>query len=191
FLRLPAWLNDARRPKQCKAFCSRRATETTRSPHTICGSITSPSACSPPKGRGWRAGFDSSSTGRCSSITTNCRTMRPMAPAKRSRVGLLPLAHGTQPIRLVKVDLAPDESAWVFDEDTVRAIDRLYERHGPPFAEKLHAFFFNHSFLSLELWQWLGLLVVILGGALAAIILKGVIFAIPRRAGPLENLRRA
>jgi len=108
---------------------------------------------------------------------------------KRFQLGVLPLSHGTQPIRLVKVDLAPDEIAWVFDEDTVRAIDRLYERHGPPFAEKLHEVFFNHSFLSLELWQWLGLLIVILGAALAAIILKSVIFAIARRAGRLKDLR--
>ena len=39
---------------------------------------------------------------------------------KRFQLGVLPLARGTQPIRLVKVDLALDESAWVFDEDTVR-----------------------------------------------------------------------
>jgi small-conductance mechanosensitive channel len=68
------------------------------------------------------------------------------------------------PVRLVRVRTA-DGPIWVFSRDTVRAVDALYDAHGPPLGERMPGFLLTTRF-GLELWQWLGLLV----GLVAALV---------------------
>lgn len=108
---------------------------------------------------------------------------------KRVQLGTLPLQNVSQPIRLVRVESAPNQLVWVFDEDAVKAIDRLYESYGPPFGETMPQFLFNHSVLELELWQWLGILIVLLFATVASSLLQRIILAVAHRMGKLKNLR--
>ncbi|HYR56258.1 MAG TPA: mechanosensitive ion channel family protein [Myxococcaceae bacterium] len=108
---------------------------------------------------------------------------------KRVQLGTLPLQNASQPIRLVRIEDAPNQLVWVFDEETVKAIDRLYESYGPPFGETVPQFLFNHSVLELELWQWLGVLVVLLFATVVSSLLQRIILAVARRVGRLKNLR--
>jgi small-conductance mechanosensitive channel len=108
---------------------------------------------------------------------------------KRIQLGTLPLQNANQPIRLVRVEIAPNQLGWVFDEDTVKAIDRLYESFGPPFGERMPQFLFNHSVLKLELWQWLGILTVLVFATVASSLLQRLTLAVARRLGRLKNRR--
>jgi small-conductance mechanosensitive channel len=87
-------------------------------------------------------------------------------------LGSLPLGHTNQPIRLRRYDL-PKGQVWLFSAPTVRAIDPLYQVYGPPFVERLPEFFFQHSFMDLELWQWLGLLIsIVVSGIFAWLVTR-------------------
>ncbi|HLL55362.1 MAG TPA: mechanosensitive ion channel family protein, partial [Myxococcaceae bacterium] len=70
------------------------------------------------------------------------------------QIGAIPLGNTNQPIRVMRVDGGDGEWVWVFGSETVKAIDRLYDAYGPPLGDELPDFFFRHSFLYLELWQW-------------------------------------
>jgi small-conductance mechanosensitive channel len=108
-----------------------------------------------------------------------------------AQLGTLPVGNANQPIRLIRVDLGGDRPPWVFSEDTVRAIDRLYERYGPPFGEVFPEFFFSHQLLAVELWQWLGLVCVLLGATLLASLLQRLGLAIGKRVVRLTRFKWA
>jgi len=111
------------------------------------------------------------------------------SPARLDELGTLPLGNTNQPIRLIRVDLGDDRHAWVFSEDTVRAIDRLYEEYGPPFGERLPEFLINRQLLALELWQWLGLILIFLGSTVLSLLLARLALAIGRKASQLTSLK--
>ena len=108
-----------------------------------------------------------------------------------AQLGTLPLGNTSQPIRLIRADLGGDRHAWVFSEDTVRAIDRLYENYGPPFGEVFPEFFFSRQLLAVELWQWLGLIVVLLGATVLGSLLQRLGLAIGRRLVRLTRFKWA
>jgi len=111
------------------------------------------------------------------------------SPARLDQLGTLPLGNTNQPIRLIRVDLGGDRHAWVFNEDTVRAIDRLYEEHGPPLGERLPEFLFNRQVLTLELWQWLGLILTVIATTALSILLARISLAVGRKAAQLSTVR--
>ncbi len=90
---------------------------------------------------------------------------------------------------MIRVDLGGDRHAWVFSEDTVRAIDRLYEEYGPPFGEHLPEFLITRQLLTLELWQWLGLILIFLGSAVLSFLIARLALAIGRKASQLTSLK--
>src|SRR5262249_50039157 len=65
---------------------------------------------------------------------------------------------------------------------TVGKIDRLYEEfgHEPPLANRLPPFFFSFRVLDTALWQWIGLLLLALGGLLVALLVSAVLLGIVR-----------
>jgi small-conductance mechanosensitive channel len=111
------------------------------------------------------------------------------SPARLDELGTLPLGNTNQPIRLIRVDLGGDHHAWVFSEDTVRAIDRLYEEYGPPFGERLPEFLINTQVFALELWQWLGLILIVLGSTLVSLVIARLALAVGRKASQLTTLK--
>ena len=112
------------------------------------------------------------------------------SPRGKVQVGVIPLPNGNQPLHLVRVQLPGGGQAWIFDEDTVRAIDRLYDLYGPPFGEKLPDFLYSHSLLGLELWQWLGLIIVLAIATLAALVLQRWGLRVLGRISRLKALKR-
>ena len=62
---------------------------------------------------------------------------------------------------------------WVFGEATVKAIEPLYARYGPVLlGEELPAVLFARPVLGLEPWQWLGLLLTVVGAAVLSVVFE-------------------
>jgi small-conductance mechanosensitive channel len=101
-------------------------------------------------------------------------------------LGQVPLKKGGRSIRLQRVD-GPEGAVWVFSEDTVRAIDLLFAEHGSPLLELLPPFFFSRPFWVLELWQWLGLALVVGLGVLAGRWLERLVLHLVGRATVLTK----
>lgn len=91
-------------------------------------------------------------------------------------LGRVELQGQAYPVRLVQV-----EGAWVFDAATVQSIDRLYAAYGPVLGDTLPPLFFKRTVLGLEPWQWLGLLVLLAGGATLAVVLERLLLALLAR----------
>ncbi|WP_426754162.1 mechanosensitive ion channel family protein [Myxococcus sp. Y35] len=100
--------------------------------------------------------------------------------ARYDQLGTIPLQGNTIPIRVQRV---PSEEGlvWVFNESTVRQVDPLFAEYGPRLVGFLPAFFFSDTVLGLEPWQWLGLLVTLLGSAGLAALLERLVLAFARR----------
>ncbi|MET0406672.1 MAG: mechanosensitive ion channel family protein [Cystobacter sp.] len=79
------------------------------------------------------------------------------------------------PLRLVRVPVPEGGRVWVFNEATVRAIEPLYSKYGPVLlGEELPAGLFARSVLGLEPWQWLGVLVTLVGAAALSVLIERV-----------------
>jgi small-conductance mechanosensitive channel len=111
-------------------------------------------------------------------------TKEPKPEARYEVLGSIPLKHTKQSIRLRRVAVG-DGHAWVFSDDTVRAIDPLFEAYGPPFAETLPEALFENSLGSLELWQWLGLFFLAAGAVLAALLVQKIVIGVGLRMAKL------
>ncbi len=85
----------------------------------------------------------------------------------------IPLDGIAVPIRLQRVTGGEEGGlVWVFSESTVKQVDKLFDEYGPLLAETLPAIFFERPVLGLELWQWLGLVVVLGGGWVLSLVLE-------------------
>jgi small-conductance mechanosensitive channel len=95
------------------------------------------------------------------------------ADARFDQLGSIALKGAAVPIRLQRV-VGGDDGAlvWVFSEATVKQVDPLFDEYGPLLMETLPAVFFERPVLGLEPWQWLGLLVVLAGGLVLAVLLE-------------------
>jgi MscS family membrane protein len=104
-------------------------------------------------------------------------------PAGIDRVGTIETPEGRVAILIERVAVPPGE--WKFSRATVTQIPGLYEKFGyGPLGEWLPAPFFTIRFLELELWQWVGLvLLVVAAWALGTGACLAVIGAVRRLAG--------
>ncbi|WP_375767174.1 mechanosensitive ion channel family protein [Archangium gephyra] len=88
------------------------------------------------------------------------------------QIDVLTVGDASYPIRLANVPTQGGR-VWVFSEATVRAIDPLYEEYGPStLGEVLPQWFFDKPVLGLEPWQWLGVVVTLLGAGLLCVVLE-------------------
>ncbi|WPB79577.1 mechanosensitive ion channel [Archangium violaceum] len=88
------------------------------------------------------------------------------------QIGVLSVGDASYPIRLANVP-ATGGRVWVFSEATVRAIDPLYAEFGPSaLGEVLPPWFFEKPMLGLELWQWLGAVLTLLGAGVLCVVLE-------------------
>ncbi len=100
------------------------------------------------------------------------------ADARFDQLGAIALEDGTvQPIRVQRVVGEGGQLVWVFSESTVKAVDALFDLYGPMMAETLPSVFFTKTMLGLELWQWLGLVAVLGGGLVVAVVLERLALA--------------
>jgi small-conductance mechanosensitive channel len=85
----------------------------------------------------------------------------------------LTVGDNVYPLRLTRVAGPEGSRVWVFGEATVKAIDPLYERYGPMlWGEELPAGLFARSVLGLEPWQWLGLVLTLVGAAVLCVVFE-------------------
>jgi small-conductance mechanosensitive channel len=109
----------------------------------------------------------------------------PEEQPSRSRfveLGLLAAGGESHPIRLAHVVAGSGKWVWVFSEATVRAIEPLHEAYGPAvLAQVLPRVFFEKPVLGLEPWQWLGLLLGVVGAWVLAVLLERLSLAVERR----------
>ncbi|MFP2909837.1 mechanosensitive ion channel family protein [Pyxidicoccus sp. 3LFB2] len=102
------------------------------------------------------------------------------ANSRTQQVGTIPLEGANVAIRIQRVT-ADGALVWVFSESTVRQVDPLFAAYGPRVAEWLPPVFFSDTILGLEPWQWLGLLVVLLGGLTLAVVVERLLLAFTLR----------
>ncbi|MBZ4419583.1 mechanosensitive ion channel family protein [Myxococcus sp. RHSTA-1-4] len=100
--------------------------------------------------------------------------------ARFDELGTIPLEGANVPIRVQRVT-SEGALVWVFSESTVRQVDPLFAEYGPRVGEWLPPVFFSDAYLGLELWQWLGLLVVLLGSLVVAVVLERLVLAFALR----------
>ncbi len=102
------------------------------------------------------------------------------ADARYDQLGTIPLQGNAIPIRVQRVP-AEGGLVWVFNESTMRQVDPLFAEYGPRLVGFLPAFFFKDTVLGLEPWQWLGLLVTLLGSLALSVLLERLVLAFARR----------
>jgi small-conductance mechanosensitive channel len=102
------------------------------------------------------------------------------AEPRFDQLGTLALEGANVPIRVQQVT-SEGALVWVFSESTVRQVDALFAEYGPRLVEWLPPVFYSGSFLGLEPWQWLGLLGVLLGGLVLALVLERLVLAFALR----------
>jgi len=95
-------------------------------------------------------------------------------------LGTIPLEGANVPIRIQRVT-SDNALVWVFSESTVRQVDPLFAAYGPRVAEWLPPIFFSDTVLGLEPWQWLGLLVTLLGSLVLAVVVERLLLAFALR----------
>ncbi|AEI69059.1 mechanosensitive ion channel family protein [Corallococcus macrosporus] len=103
------------------------------------------------------------------------------ADARYDQLGTIPLQGTNVPIRVQRVAATDGTQAWVFNESTVRQADPLFAEYGPRLVGFLPSFFFSDTVLGLEPWQWLGLLVTLLGSLALAVLLERLVLSLARR----------
>ncbi len=105
-------------------------------------------------------------------------------------LGRLSVGDVAYPIRLAHVAVGGGKRMWVFSEATVRAIAPLYEAHGPArLAKVLPSVMFERSLLGMEPWQWLGLLAVVVGAWVLALLLERLTLAVAARLVKWTGMR--
>ncbi len=85
------------------------------------------------------------------------------------------------PLRLPEVYLEKYGNNWYYSRETVAKIDMLFEElypYGIGFVNKYIPSYLKIDFLGLELWQWLGLLVLILLAWAVHVISKKIFYLI-------------
>ncbi|MCP3144089.1 mechanosensitive ion channel family protein [Pyxidicoccus xibeiensis] len=102
------------------------------------------------------------------------------AGSRTQQLGTIPLEGASVAVRLQRVT-ADGALVWVISESTVRRVDPLFEEYGPRVAEWLPPVFFEDTVLGLEPWQWLGLLVTLLGSLGLAVLLERMVLAFALR----------
>jgi small-conductance mechanosensitive channel len=103
------------------------------------------------------------------------------AGSRYDQIAILPVGEDAYPIRLDNVRSGGGR-VWVFSEATVKAIDELYKEFGPGvLGEELPPAMFSKPVVGLEPWQWLGLLVSLLGGGVLCVLLERLTLAVAER----------
>ncbi len=101
----------------------------------------------------------------------------------QERVAILAADGSHVDVVLRRHELGGGEHAWTFDAATVAAMDRLYVLSGNGWlGERLPELFFSVRLLSIQLWQWCALLLLLVIGWGAARLLAPRLLAAMKRA---------
>jgi len=109
-------------------------------------------------------------------------------PPHRDIVGTIQSERGPVDVLVENVKRPDGQSRWQIAGKTVAQVSALYRQFGyGPLAEVLPQPFFEVRFLEVQLWQWIGLLVLAVGAAalawlVALVILRSVRAVVRRHA---------
>lgn len=109
-------------------------------------------------------------------------------PRDRDLVGTIEARDGPVDVVLQRVPRADGERIWKVSAATVEAIPELYAEFGyGELGELLPQLFFELRFLEIQLWQWLGILLLLAAAALIAwlgtIAIVRIVTPILKRSG--------
>jgi MscS family membrane protein len=97
-------------------------------------------------------------------------------PADQERLGEVTGPEGEVPLRLVRMRGPEGEQVWKFAAKTLAQVPALYQVYGyGPLGEVLPRVFFQIRYLGVQLWQWIGLIALVL---LAAGVGSGLAFLV-------------
>ena len=97
-------------------------------------------------------------------------------PSYRDRLGTIDITEGKVDILLQRVPRGDGVSIWKIAGVTVSQVPDLYAEFGYGVLERfLPKFFFDIQFLDIALWQWIGLLVLVLLAAVTSWLLAVVV----------------
>ena len=102
-------------------------------------------------------------------------------PQGRDLVGKIESERGPVSVLLVHARITPEKSGWFVSSTTLSRVPRLYKEFGyGPLGEILPRPLFQR-FGELELWQWIGLLAVLLLAYFIGLVMASLIVRIARR----------
>lgn len=110
-------------------------------------------------------------------------------PSYRDRLGRIKTQERTVDILLQRVPRGDGVKVWMFSSTTVAEIPRLYEQFGfGALGEILPAVIFDLEFLGIQVWLWVGILVLMVLAYLVALVPTEIIlYLLRRRPTELRN----
>jgi len=104
-------------------------------------------------------------------------------PDDEERLGSIDLGRAKIPILLHRSVEPSGQVAWTFSRSTVASIDPLYKAYGYGWmGDHLPAFFFTVRVASVQLWQWFGIVILLLLGWIIERIVSAPLLAAFRGA---------
>lgn len=89
------------------------------------------------------------------------------------RVVNIPMPGGSQGVRLERVrDAATGSKVWLFSKATVQSIEKLHAEHGLPDAVQQLPTWSRRRFGGMQLWQWGGIVLLVLAAWIAGHIVE-------------------
>jgi MscS family membrane protein len=102
-------------------------------------------------------------------------------PPNSESVGTIETTSGPVEMLLERVPQSGGPAIWKFSASTVAAIPALYDEFGwGPLADILPAPFFEIRFLEIRLWQWIGLIALVMVAWLGSRLVRGLIVRLAR-----------
>ncbi len=96
-------------------------------------------------------------------------------PPGLDRIGTISTGRGKVDVLLQRIRGEDGRQEWVFASSTVRLIPALYLEYGyGALGELLPAPFFTIRFLEVQLWQWIGLILIMLLSFAVACVIRAV-----------------
>jgi MscS family membrane protein len=87
-------------------------------------------------------------------------------PTRAERLGTISARDGAVDVTLARVPREDGQSIWKISADTVRHVPTLHDEFGlSPFAAQLPPVLLETRFLDVALWQWIGILALVLVAA--------------------------
>ena len=101
--------------------------------------------------------------------------------AGRDLVGKIESESGPVDVFLVRARITPEQSAWLISSTTLARVPQLYSEFGyGPLGEILPRQMFQ-SYGELELWQWLGLLTVLIAAYALGLAVSSILLRVAKR----------
>jgi MscS family membrane protein len=103
-------------------------------------------------------------------------------PEGRDLVGTIQADRGAVRVYVERTESKDGALEWRFSRGIVDRVDELYEEFGsePALAQHLPAFLYEHRVFGAELWQWLGLALLVVAAALVSLVTSSLVLAMAR-----------